>query len=45
MFGKTIFMTADAPLTYLLRSYKKEKWVNADTGAKVVVVFCFDYKV
>ena len=25
MFGKAMFMTADAPLTYLLRGYKKRK--------------------
>ena len=31
MFGKATFMTADAPLTYLLRGYKPQKWVNADT--------------
>ena len=31
VMGNACFMTADAPLTYLLRNYKQEKWVNADT--------------
>ncbi len=31
MFGKSTIMTADAPLAYLLRGFKKCKWVNADT--------------
>jgi len=32
MFGKSTIMTADAPTTYLLRSFAdSEKWVNADT--------------
>jgi formylmethanofuran dehydrogenase subunit A len=31
MFGKATIMTADAPLAYLLRGFKKGKWVNADT--------------
>ncbi len=31
MFGKSTIMTADAPLAYLLRGFKKGKWVNADT--------------
>ncbi len=31
MFGKSTIMTADAPLAYMLRGFKKGKWVNADT--------------
>jgi formylmethanofuran dehydrogenase subunit A len=32
MFGKSVVMTGDAPLAYLLRRYAKDKrWVNADT--------------
>ena len=32
MFGKSVVMTGDAPLAYLLRHYAKDKrWVNADT--------------
>ena len=31
MFGKSTIMTADAPLAYMLRNLKKNKWVNADT--------------
>ncbi|HEY5702622.1 MAG TPA: formylmethanofuran dehydrogenase subunit A [Gammaproteobacteria bacterium] len=31
MFGKSTIMTADAPLAYLLRGFKKGKWVNADS--------------
>jgi len=31
MFGESTIMTADAPLAYLLRGFKKGKWVNADT--------------
>lgn len=31
MFGKATIMTADAPLAYMLRNFKKGKWVNADT--------------
>ena len=31
MFGKATIMTADAPLAYMLRGFKKAKWVNADT--------------
>lgn len=31
MFGKATIMTADAPLAYMLRGFKKGKWVNADT--------------
>ena len=31
MFGKSTIMTADAPLAYMLRGFKKAKWVNADT--------------
>lgn len=30
MFGKSTIMTADAPLAYMLRGFKKDKWVNAD---------------
>ena len=31
MFGKATIMTADAPLTWLLRNMSKDKWINADT--------------
>ena len=31
MFGKATAMTADAPLTWMLRHVKSNKWVNADT--------------
>ncbi len=31
MFGQATLMTADAPLTWLLRNVTKAKWVNADT--------------
>ncbi len=31
MFGKATLMTADAPLTWLLRNMTKSKWINADT--------------
>lgn len=31
MFGKATLMTADAPLTWLLRNMTKAKWVNSDT--------------
>ncbi|MEX2524820.1 MAG: formylmethanofuran dehydrogenase subunit A [Gammaproteobacteria bacterium] len=31
MFGKSTIMTADAPLAYMLRGFKKGKWINADT--------------
>ncbi|MGH8248588.1 MAG: formylmethanofuran dehydrogenase subunit A, partial [Gammaproteobacteria bacterium] len=31
MFGRSTIMTADAPLAYMLRGIKKNKWVNADT--------------
>jgi formylmethanofuran dehydrogenase subunit A len=31
MFGKSTIMTADAPLAYMLRGIKKNKWINADT--------------
>ena len=31
MFGKAIAMTADAPLAWMLRNVKFNKWVNADT--------------
>ncbi|MCX8048494.1 MAG: formylmethanofuran dehydrogenase subunit A [Methylohalobius sp.] len=31
MFGKATLMTADAPLTWLLRNITQDKWVNADT--------------
>lgn len=31
MFGNAITMTADAPLAWMLRGFKKGKWVNADT--------------
>ena len=32
MFGKSMIMTADAPLAYLLRNYSNDRrWVNADT--------------
>ena len=45
MFGKAMFMTADAPLTYLLRGYKKEKWVNADTECESGCgILPFDYQ-
>ncbi len=45
MFGKAMFMTADAPLTYLLRSYTKEKWVNADTECESGCgILPFDYQ-
>ena len=32
MFGKSMVMTADAPLAYMLRPFAKDKrWINADT--------------
>ena len=31
MFGKATAMTADAPLAWMLRHVKSNKWVNADT--------------
>ncbi|MDE0251161.1 MAG: formylmethanofuran dehydrogenase subunit A, partial [Gammaproteobacteria bacterium] len=31
MFGKATAMTADAPLAWMLRNVKLDKWVNADT--------------
>ena len=31
MFGNSTIMTADAPLAYMLRGFKKAKWVNSDT--------------
>jgi formylmethanofuran dehydrogenase subunit A len=31
MFGKATAMTADAPLAWMLRNVKMNKWVNADT--------------
>jgi len=45
MFGKATFMTADAPLTYLLRGVKKDKWVNADTECESGCgILPFDYQ-
>ncbi len=45
MFGKATFMTADAPLTYLLRGYKPQKWVNADTECESGCgILPFDYQ-
>ena len=45
MFGKAMFMTADAPLTYLLRGYKPQKWVNADTECESGCgILPFDYQ-
>jgi formylmethanofuran dehydrogenase subunit A len=31
MFGKSVSMTADAPLAWMLRHVKERKWINADT--------------
>jgi formylmethanofuran dehydrogenase subunit A len=44
MFGKAAFMTADAPLTYLLRGFNNRKWVNADTECESGCgILPFDY--
>ena len=31
MFGKSVSMTADAPLAWMLRHVKERKWINCDT--------------
>ncbi|MBI2994842.1 MAG: formylmethanofuran dehydrogenase subunit A [Gammaproteobacteria bacterium] len=48
MFGKSTIMTADAPLAYMLRNLKKNKWVNADTECESgcgIVPFSYQEKI
>lgn len=48
MFGKATIMTADAPLAYMLRAIKKNKWINADTECESgcgIVPFSYQEKI